>query len=404
VKVLDRVWHYPKIGLVALAYAAFVALGMPDGLLGVAWPSIRTSFSIPLDAVGPLLAACVTGYMTSSFLSGPLVARIGIGRILAASCAITGTGLIGYTLVPEWWMMVLLGIVTGLGAGAIDAGLNTYVAAHFGEDLMQWLHASWGIGVTLGPIIMTIALTTLNSWRVGYRLVGSFQLGLAICFVLTLSMWNKKETPAGHEKLKRLTDYETPMGETLRQLRVWSSMLLFFLYVGAEASLGTWTYSLLVESRGIDPTVAGLWAGSYWATFTVGRVLAGLYAKRVGVHTLVLGSLAGALLGAALLIWNPSEVTNVAAVAVIGFAIAPIFPAFMSGTSQRVGARFAANTIGMQMTMSGLGTAVIPGLLGVLARQFSLELIPVCLAVVLLGLLGLYRWSMIPPKIQQKNG
>lgn len=403
-KVLDRIRHYPKIGLVVLAYVAFIALGLPDGLLGVAWPSIRASFSIPLDAVGLLLSACVAGYMTSSFLSGPLVARMGIGRILAVSCAMTGSALLGYTLVPEWWMMVLLGTVSGLGAGAIDAGLNTYVAAHFGEGLMQWLHASYGIGVTLGPIIMTVALTTLLSWRAGYRVVAGFQFLLAICFALTLSMWGKKGTAAAGQEPKRLTDYKTPLGETLRRPRVWLSMLLFFLYVGAEASLGTWTYSLLVESRGVDSTVAGLWAGSYWATFTIGRVLAGLYAKRVGVHTLVLGSLAGALLGAALLIWNPSTGTNVAAVALIGFAIAPIFPAFMSGTSRRVGVHFAANTIGMQMTMTGLGTAVIPSLLGVLARRFSLEVIPICLAVVFLALFGLYRWSMIPSRVGQENG
>ena len=388
--IWTKVKQYPKIGLVILAYVAFIALGMPDGLLGVAWPSIRTSFSIPLDAIGMLLTAAVAGYMTSSFLSGPLIARLGVGRVLAASCALTGVGLIGYTLVPEWWMMVLLGVFAGLGAGAIDAGLNTYVAAHFGEGLMQWLHASYGIGVTLGPIIMTTALTVLNSWRVGYRVVGGFQLALATCFVLTLAMWDKKETSAGSEEPKRLTDYKTPMSETLRQPQVWVSTLLFFLYCGAEVSLGTWTYSLLIESRGIAPVVAGLWAGSYWATFTVGRVVAGLYAKRVGVNLMVLGGLGGAFLGAVLLILNPSEVTNLLAVALIGFSIAPIFPALMSGTSGRVGTHSAANTIGMQMAAAGLGTAVIPSLVGVLARQVSLEIIPICIAVVFAGLLCLY--------------
>jgi fucose permease len=291
-------------------------------------------------------------------------------------------------------MMVLLGVFAGLGAGAIDAGLNTYVAAHFGEGLMQWLHASYGIGVTLGPIIMTIALTALNSWRVGYRVVGGFQVALAACFLLTLPLWNRKDTSAGSDEPRRLTDYKTPLGETLRQPQVWLSALLFFMYVGAEVSLGTWTYSLLIESRGIDPAMAGFWAGSYWATFTVGRVMAGLYAKRVGVKLLVQGGLVGALLGAALLLWNPSEVANLLAVALIGFSIAPIFPALMSGTSQRVGVHYAANTIGMQMTAAGLGTAVIPSLLGVLARQFSLEVIPICLVVVFLGLFGFYRLSM----------
>ena len=172
------------------------------------------------------------------------------------------------------------------------------------------------------------------------------------------------------------------------------SALLFFLYCGAEVSLGTWTYSLLIESRGIAPAVAGLWAGSYWATFTVGRVVAGLYAKRVGVNLMVLGGLVGAFCGALLLVWNPSQSANLLAVALIGFSIAPIFPALMSGTSQRVGAHFAANTIGLQMAATGLGTAVIPSLVGVLARQISLEIVPICMAVVFAGLFGLYTLAV----------
>ena len=141
---------------------------------------------------------------------------------------------------------------------------------------------------------------------------------------------------------------------------------------------------------GVSPATAGLWVGSYWATFTIGRVVAGVYAKRIGINLLVLGGLAGALLGTVLLGWNPSEAANLLAVALIGFSIAPIFPAFMSGTSQRVGAHFAANTIGIQIAATGLGTAVIPSTVGVLARQFSLEVIPICMAIVFTGLLGLY--------------
>jgi len=391
----QKIKNYPRIGLVLLAYIAFISLGMPDGLLGVAWPSIRASFSIPLDAIGMLLPASVMGYLTSSFLSGPLISRFGIGKVLAASCAMTGLALIGYTLVPVWGMFVLLGVISGLGAGAIDAGLNNYVAAHFGEGLMQWLHASYGVGITLGPIIMTFALNTLNSWRAGYRTVGGFQIALAVCFMFTLAMWNYQEPSGKGDAPRLLTDYKTPMGKTLRQPLVWLSVLLFFVYVGIEVSLGTWTYSLLTEARGVDSATAGLISGSFYATFTIGRIIAGLYAKKAGVDRIIQGSVAAALVGAILLIWNPAKVVNLLAVALIGLAIAPIYPAMMSGTSQRVGERDTANTIGVQIAAAGIGTAIIPSLLGSLARQSSLEIVPLCLAGMFLVLFTLYRLSMV---------
>jgi len=395
-----KVKQYPRIGLILLAFIAFIALGLPDGLLGVGWPSIRTGFSIPLDAIGMLLTASVIGYMTSSFLSGFLLSRIGVGSVLAGSCLLTGATLIGYTIVPQWWMMVLLGVFAGFGAGAIDAGLNTYVAAHFGEGVMQWLHACWGIGITMGPIIMTVGLRSLDTWRFGYQVVGVFQLALAVCFGLTLAMWSQNGAPSSSETEKRLTDYKTPMRETMRQPRAWLSVLLFFLYVGGEGGLGIWTYSLLTESRGVDKMLAGFFTGSYWLTFTIGRIAAGVVAKRVGVNNLVFGGLVGALVGSALLLWNPFVMANVIAVAIIGISIAPIFPAMMSGTSLRVGDHDAANTIGMQMAAAGLGTAVIPGLMGVLARQFSLEIIPVCLLAVYAGLLGCYVLAVRQPQKQ----
>ncbi len=386
----------PKAGLLALAFIAFIALGMPDGLMGVAWPSIRASFSLPLDALGWLLFAAVSGYLTSSFSSGPLIARFGVGKILTVSCALTGAGLIGYTLVPAWWMMVLLGVAAGLGAGAIDSSLNAYAAAHFSEGLMQWLHASYGIGITLGPFIMTSALAAFQSWRVGYDVVGTFQLVLSLCFVLTLPVWNREKSTGEGDQPKRLTDYRTPMADTMRHPAALLSALLFFLYTGCEVVLGTWSYTLFVESRGIKPELAGLATGSYWGTFTVGRIVAGLFARRVGVNRLVSGSIVASLLGSLLLWWNPFPLANLIAVVWTGFAIAPIFPALMSGTSDRVGIHFAANTIGMQMAAGSLGVAVIPSLVGVLARRVSLEIVPICLAVLFAALLSVHYLATKP--------
>ena len=197
--------------------------------------------------------------------------------------------------------------------------------------------------------------------------------------------------PGKRTGTKRLTDYKTPMGETLRQPRCGLSVLLFFLYVGAEGSLGTWTYSLLIESRGIRPS----WRGYGLAVIGPPLQLAGLWQgcmpNVLGLISLVQGSVVVAFLGAVLLWWNPSQWTNLLAVALMGFAIAPIFPALMSGTSQRVGEHFAANTIGMQMAAAGLGSAVIPSLVGVLARRISLEIVPVCLVILFAGLFGVYR-------------
>ena len=390
-----------QLGLILLSFIAFMALGLPDGLLGVAWPSVRTDFSLELDAIGVFMTTIVVGYVASGLLSGYLLSRIGVGRVLAISCMLTGLALFGYTFVPQWWMMVALGIIAGIGAGAIDAGLNTYVAAHFNEGLMQWLHASWGVGITIGPIIMTMGLLYFNDWHFGYWIVGTFQLLLAGGFVVTMKMWEKNGTAAEENIEKKLTDYQTPMAETFRNPQVWLSLLLFVLYVGAEISLGTLTYTLLTESRGVDLTVAGFFAGSYWFTFTVVRIVAGLFAKHIGVDKLVIGGCVGALLGAGLLIWNPFMIANVIAVGIIGVSIAPIFPALMSGTSARVGEHSAANTIGLQIAATGIGTALVPSLMGVLARHMSLEVIPMILLSVYAALLVFFLISVAYSKKQK---
>jgi fucose permease len=383
------------VGLVLLAFIAFISLGMPDGLLGVAWPSIRQEFSQPLDSLGYFLIAGMIGYMTSSFFSGRTMTRLGIGRLLALSCALTGATLLGYTLAPNWWVIVFLGLFGGLGAGAIDAGLNTYVAAHFNEGLMQWLHASFGVGITFGPIIMTLGLKATGQWRVGYVVVGSAQLLLALCFALTAAMWQRNSANKRDQTERRLTDYRTPLAQTLREPRAWLSVLLFFLYTGVEISLSNWTYTLLTESRAIPAQTAGLLAGSYYATFTIGRVLAGLIANRIGGRKLVTGSLLLALLGALLLWWNPSNTISLLGVVLLGFAIAPIFPALVSLTRDRVGSKHAANTIGIQISAAGLGGSLMSALAGVLARRLSLEIIPVYMVILISTLLCIFLASIL---------
>ena len=375
-------------GLILLIFVAFIALGMPDGLLGVGWPSIRASFNVPIDALGALLFVSMIGYLTSSFLSGELTRRWGVGRLLIVSCALTGAGLIGYTLVPQWWMMVALGLAAGMGAGGIDSSLNAYVARHYSAGLMQWLHASYGVGITAGPLIMTAALTNFQNWRLGYLLVGTVQIVLAITFWITLPIWQQNnnapaESPAEPQK-------EVNLGQTLKRRRVWLSMLLFFFYVGSEVTMGTWVYSLLTEGRGVDPRLAGYFAGSYWFTFTIGRILAGLVTRKINIQSLVKVCIIAAILAGVVLGLNLSTWVNLAAVAVIGFAFAPIFPGLISGTPERVGQQHSNNTIGMQTAAGALGGTALTSLVGVLARTYGLEVVPSAMVAFLACLLAGY--------------
>jgi len=375
-------------GLILLIFVAFIALGMPDGLLGVGWPSIRASFNVPIDALGALLFVSMIGYLTSSFLSGELTRRWGVGRLLIVSCALTGAGLIGYTLVPQWWMMVALGLAAGMGAGGIDSSLNAYVVRHYSAGLMQWLHASYGVGITAGPLIMTAALTNFQNWRLGYLLVGTVQIVLAITFWITLPIWQQNnnapsETPAEPQK-------EVNLGQTLKRRRVWLSMLLFFFYVGSEVTMGTWVYSLLTEGRGVDPQLAGYFAGSYWFTFTIGRILAGLVTRKINIQSLVKVCIIAAILAGVVLGLNLSTWVNLAAVAVIGFAFAPIFPGLISGTPERVGQQHSNNTIGMQTAAGALGGTALTSLVGVLARTYGLEVVPSAMVAFLACLLAGY--------------
>jgi fucose permease len=395
-KVIDQTRG--KINLLLLAYIAFVALGLPISLMGVAWPTLRLELSLPLDALGLLFLSSTIGYLTSSFIIARLISRFGIGSLLIYSSLLSAVAFIGYTVAPSWTVIVIMGAVGGFGSGVMDAGLNTYLAAEYNEAQMQWLHASFGIGATLSPLIMTASLALFASWRPAFVFAGLLMVAITICFILTLSAWKRpKQLSSGAAESgdaeRGLMDYHTSLWETLLRVVTWVSILMFLLYTGAELTLGNWTYTLFTEGRGVGPQLAGLWAGGFWATFTIGRILAGLYAHRLSLNTMLYNALVLALVGAILFWWNPIALVGVAGVFIVGFAMAPIFPGLVSSTSQRVGQRHAGNTIGIQISAAGLGGALLPSLAGFLAERISLETIPVMLSVSLLGLLILYLLS-----------
>lgn len=386
----------PVVLVFFLICAVFITLGLPDSMFGVAWPTLRKGFGVPIDAMGLAMVFGLMGYLLSSFLCGRLIAWLSIRGLEALSCLLAGSALIGDCLVPTWAWFVLVSFGWGLAAGGIDAGLNTYVASHWGPRQMHWLHACYGAGVTVGPLLMTAGLNAFGGWRPAYLAVGVLQLALAFAFFFSTPLWNRFHPSAKKGKVKKLTDYDTPLLETMAHGPAWAGMVLFFLYSGAEFSLGFWAYSILTEGRGVAPTVAGLVVSGYWGMFTVGRILSGVYAKHVPINRIVLGCLVLALAGSLLLWLNLNPALNLAGIVLTGFAIAPVFPSLVSSTSHRMDRRHAGNAIGMQMAAAGTGSACVSALMGVLARRTSVEMIPAALLGLFAVILLLFIATMRP--------
>jgi fucose permease len=265
-----------RAALILITFIAFISLGLPDGLLDIANPRIRAAFDIGPDVFSLIFLTGLTGYFLSSFFAGQLVMRLGIGKLLAASCLATALALIGNAVSPAWVWFVVLGLMGGAGAGAIDSGLNTYVATHYGPRLMFWLHASFGLGVTSGTWLMSVVVNSGESWRWGYAIVGTLQIGLALSFFLTRKRFNR---PRARTDEPAAPPVHTPIRATLRIPLVWLGIGLFFLYTGVEITAGRWASSLFMEGRDISPETAGIWVSAYWGMFTVGRVAAGFVGR-----------------------------------------------------------------------------------------------------------------------------
>ncbi len=361
--------------LLALSYLGFVSLGLPDGLLGVAWPSIRASFALPLDALGPLLVATTTGYVLSSFSSGRVLARMSVGALLALSCLATATSLLGYALAPAWWVMVGCGVLAGLGAGAIDAGLNTYVATNHSARTLNWLHACYGVGAAGGPVLMASVLMMGFAWQRGYAMVAAGQVVLAACFLATLRLWPRARGVASAGGPGVSVSRMASGASTLRLPAAWLGIVAFFVYTGLEAATGAWAYSLLTEARGIGAMSAGTWVSVFWGGLTAGRLVFGFVVGFAPLPALLRSCIAGITLGAALLTFDLGALPTFLGLALLGLACGPIFPSLIATTPARLGEAHTANGVGFQVAGAALGQALLPALVGVLASRAGLEVV-----------------------------
>jgi len=377
--------------LIAITFIAFISLGSPDGLLDIANPHVRETFDIGKDIFGLIFVTGLVGYFLSSFFAGQLVAWMGIGLLLSVSCAATAGALIGYALSPAWGWFVVMGLLGGAGAGAIDTGLNTYVATHYGPRLMFWLHASFGLGVTGGTALMSLVINAGRPWRMGYALVGALQLALAMVFFVTRARFDSPHADSSRPGHK---EAGAPLGATLRVPMVWIGIALFFLYAGAEVVAGRWASSLFIEGRGISTETAGMWVSLYGGMFTAGRVLAGFVDRWMTPLTFIRLSMAGSVIAALLLAWNPVEWSGGVALGLMGLMFAPIFPILVSVTPERLGNAHTANAIGFQIGAASIGAALLPGLTGVLAQSFSITVQPFVLLAATLAVLILHEFGV----------
>jgi fucose permease len=373
--------HNSRGWLLLLAYLGFVSMGLDGGAHGVAWPYLRADFEVPVGAVGFLLITGTTGSVLASVAAGFAVRRLGVGWLLAGSTGLTVAALVGYALSPGLAFVVAAALFLGAGGGAIDASLNAYVARDFGTRHINWLHASFGAGATVGPLVMTGAIAAGLGWRSGYGTLAAVQALLALAFVITARAW--ADPPA-----ERMTTPGLPSRRTWALPGLWLGAAAFLVEVAIEMAAALWAYLLLTEGRGMAEHHAGMAVSGFWASLFVGRLLSGVVTDRIGTHRVLTAGIAGMVAGAALVALPAPGWLAVAGLVLIGFAAAPMFPLLTLTTAERVGAAHADRTIGAQVGASALGATTVPAAIGVLIGRVGPEVLGPCL-LLLAALLGL---------------
>ncbi|NGZ74724.1 MFS transporter [Saccharibacillus alkalitolerans] len=376
-------------------YLAFISLGLPDSLLGSAWPVMRPDLGAPLEAAGMLAMIVAGGTIVSSLASGRLIAKLGTGMITMVSCLMTAAALLGFSFAPSVLWLALLAIPLGLGAGAVDAALNHYVATHYEAHHMSWLHCFWGVGATGGPLLMSYFIKEHDSWRAGYTAVAVVQFSLVIILLATLPMWKKVAAlRTASRSLQSAADPAGPAAETLaapagesaeekpakQPLRipgVKMSMLAFLFYCGVETTVGLWGASYLVGARGVVAETAAWWISLYYGGITIGRLITGFITLKVSNRVLILAGQFISAAGALLLMLPLPDVTVLVGFVLIGLGFAPVYPGLIHETPLRFGRANSAKLIGYQMAVAYTGTTFLPPLFGVLASWAGIGLFPI---------------------------
>ena len=367
--------------LLPIIYLAFISLGLPDSLLGSAWPTMYPVLGVPVSYAGILSMIISFGTIISSLQSDRLTRRLGAGKVTVISVGTTAAALFGFSISHQFWMLCLWAIPYGLGAGSVDAALNNYVALHYKSRHMSWLHCMWGVGTTVGPVVMGAALSGSMGWNSGYRYIALFQIVLTAVLVFSLPLWQTRSGDAASEE-------SVPQALSLRQVVALPGakeiLLCFFCYCGLETTAGLWASSYLTLAKGVSAGTAASFASLFYIGITIGRAASGFLTMKFNDTQMIRlgeGILAAGV--AALLLPGPQWFA-LAGLVLVGLGCAPIYPSVIHSTPDHFGADKSQAVIGIQMACAYVGNLAMPPLFGLLANNITPALFPLYLLALLL--------------------
>lgn len=370
--------------LLLIIYLAFISLGLPDSLLGSAWPTMYREFSVPVSYAGGISMIIAVGTIISSLQSDRLTKKFGTGWVTAVSVLMTAAALFGFSISHSYAALCFWAVPYGLGAGSVDASLNNYVALHYASRHMSWLHCMWGVGASLGPYIMGYALTDGQGWNMGYRCIAILQIALTAVLLFSLPLWKNQGNHDPEKADEKLSDKPLSLQQIIRIAGAKEVMITFFCYCALEQTTGLWASSYLVLRRGLSAETAAGFAGLFFIGITAGRALSGFLTIKLNDTQMIRLGQGLILLGIALLFVPSGSTCSLFGLILIGLGCAPVYPSIIHSTPEHFGADKSQAMIGVQMASAYVGTCFMPPIFGFIANHISPSLFPVYLLAILI--------------------
>lgn len=371
--------------LLVIIYLSFISLGLPDSLLGSAWPVMQADLSVTLPSAGVIFMIISCGTIISSLFSGRLIRKFGTGKLTFVSVTMTAVALFGFSVSPNFIWLCIMAIPLGLGGGSVDAALNNFVALHYKAKHMSWLHCFWGIGATLGPVIMSLFIAKNNGWKKGYFTIAMIQVCLVVILFITLPLWKRIE-----KKNDEISEEEnTESNNSLKIPGVKLALVSFVFYCATESTAGLWGSSYLVNYKGLPAGQAARWIALFYAGITLGRLLSGFLTMKFTNRILIrLGQII-CIIGAICLLLPLPIYFSMIGLILVGLGCAPIYPCMLHETPTRFGKTASQSIMGLQMGFAYMGSMFMPPILGLIVSKTTIAIYPYfllgCMLIMLLG-------------------